>query len=109
MVLPAVQGGLAPVSFSRCRPSALVSQNTNQCATWSYVLALRVNIYLQELKRCTKQFRLWRMPNILIVQLKRFSTTNVRTNNYYGTVATTEKITTPVDFPDELDLTECAH
>ena len=48
------------------------------------------------------------MPNILVVQLKRFSTTNVRNYSYYGTTATTEKITTPVDFPDVLDLTPCA-
>ena len=63
---------------------------------------------LQELRQCTKQFSLWTMPNILVVQLKRFSTTNVRNYSYYGTTATTEKITTPVDFPDVLDLTPCA-
>ena len=45
------------------------------------------------------------MANILVIQLKRFSTTNVRSYSNYGTMATTEKITTPVDFPDVLDLT----
>ena len=49
------------------------------------------------------------MANILVIQLKRFSTTNVRSYSNYGTMATTEKITTPVDFPDVLDLTRWVH
>lgn len=47
------------------------------------------------------------MPNILIFQLKRFATTSVNTYGTYGAIARQEKITTPVDFPDELDLTSC--
>eukprot|EP01047_Picozoa_sp_COSAG01_P054343 COSAG01_NODE_5929_length_3947_cov_2.439449_2_plen_118_part_00 len=60
----------------------------------------------KQLRRCTKQFKLWTMPNVLIVHLKRFSQTNVRNYSYYGTMATTEKITTPVDFPMELDMSK---
>jgi hypothetical protein len=74
----------------------------------TYVSACCLPMPMQDLKRCTKKFSLWSTPNILVIQLKRFSTTNVRSYSNYGTMATTEKITTPVDFPDVLDLSPCA-
>lgn len=54
----------------------------------------------KEHRLITKKFDLWKLPPILIVHIKRFRQTNVRHYSYYGATATTEKLNTPVDFPD---------
>ena len=52
---------------------------------------------------------MWRLPEVLIIHLKRFRVTNVRTTKgYMGgsgyTWASTEKMMTIVDFPEVLDM-----